>query len=104
MKLAREFRRIDWRNMLADLSSTEYSEWGEFYHHHFFEDALLDAHFAALNLNIVSLAIGENTLNPGHFSLIDPIEVAEAVETDDDQLMALAESLHGGMRYGPASG
>jgi len=104
MKLAREFRRPDWRAMLADMSSSDLEEWHRFYESHYFDDALLDAHFAALNLNILSLVCGENDLNVGHFSLLKPHVVEEQPDPDDEQLMAIAEGLSGGVRYGPASG
>ncbi|EKA1866066.1 MULTISPECIES: phage tail assembly protein T, partial [Enterobacteriaceae] len=29
MRLAREFRRPDWRQMLAEMSATELGEWAE---------------------------------------------------------------------------
>ncbi|HCR3975625.1 TPA: phage tail assembly protein T, partial [Citrobacter freundii] len=48
MKLAREFRRPDWRAMLAGMSSTEYADWRTFYQDNFFNDAQLDAHFSSL--------------------------------------------------------
>ena len=90
--------------MLAGMSATEFDEWITYYQHHFFDDALLDAHFSALNLTIVSLVCGKNTLTTRHFSLLNPYEIEIAQELDDEQLMALAESVPGGIRYGPVSG
>lgn len=105
MKLAREFQRPDWRAMLAGMTSGEYEQWHEFYREHYFADALLDAHFSALNLTVVSLVCGENDLTPGHFSLLSPHLPDEETERDgDEKLMALAQSVHGGVRYGPVSG
>lgn len=107
MKLAREFSRPDWRAMLAGMTSGEYEQWRVFYQENYFSDALLDAHFAALNLTVFTLACGKNTLTAGHFSLIspaDPEDEGDADDPDDDKLMALAESVHGGVRYGPVSG
>lgn len=107
MKLAREFHRPDWRAMLAGMSSCEMEQWRDFYQEHYFADALLDAHFAALNLNIISLVCGENTLTPGHFSLLSPLtpdDSGDMTVDEDEKLMALAESAHGGVRYGPVSG
>lgn len=106
MKLAREFHRPDWRAMLAGMTSSEFIQWQEFYQDNYFQDALLDAHFSALNIHILTLACGENELTPGHFSLLSP-HVAkgknDSAGDDDDKLMTLAESVHGGVRYGPVS-
>ncbi|MDU7381461.1 MAG: phage tail assembly protein T [Enterobacteriaceae bacterium] len=109
MSMAREFNRTDWRQMLAGMSCSEYEEWRGYWHEHFFTDALLDAHFAALNLNVVSLVCGdrEGELTPAHFSLLSPQPLPEQLpehEPDDEQMMALAESISGGVRYVPASG
>lgn len=104
MQLARELRRPNWRTMLSNMSSSELEDWHQFYQTHYFEEALLDAHFASLSLHILSLVCGETELTAGHFSLLKPKVVEENHEPDDEQLMAIAESLPGGVRYGPASG
>ncbi|ORM93149.1 phage tail assembly protein T [Pantoea cypripedii] len=107
MKLAREFHRPDWRAMLAGMTSSELEQWHEFYQENHFSDALLDAHFAALNLTVFTLACGENDLTPGHFSLLSPAltrALPEPDEDHDEKMMALAEGVHGGVRYGPVSG
>ncbi|EJU0585829.1 TPA: phage tail assembly protein T, partial [Escherichia coli] len=31
MRLAREFRRADWRRMLSEMSATELGEWGDYF-------------------------------------------------------------------------
>ncbi|EPW4333714.1 phage tail assembly protein T, partial [Escherichia coli] len=31
MRLAREFRRGDWRRMLSEMSATELGEWGDYF-------------------------------------------------------------------------
>lgn len=92
--------------MLAGMTSSEFLQWKAFYEDNYFRDALLDAHFSALNLHIFTLAYGENELSPGHFSLISPTVPAGNNDydgDDDDKLMMLAESVHGGVRYGPVS-
>ncbi|WP_437438623.1 phage tail assembly protein T, partial [Salmonella enterica] len=48
MRLAREFRRPDWRRMLAEMSATELGEWAEHFGKNSFSDMLLDAEFATL--------------------------------------------------------
>ncbi|MDR3431043.1 MAG: phage tail assembly protein T [Rouxiella aceris] len=90
--------------MLSAMSSSDLEEWHHFYQTHYFEDALLDAHFSALNLTIVSLVCGENDLTAGHFSLLNPHTIEEPSEPNDEQIMAIAESLPGGVRYDPISG
>lgn len=102
MKLAREFRRPDWRAMLAGMSSSELSEWGRFYHEQYFEGNLLDTHFAKLSHLIISMMGGDENLTPRHFSLLNPVE--SEPEMSSETMMSLAESLPGGVRYGPVSG
>jgi phage tail assembly protein T len=102
MKLAREFNRPDWRNMLAGMSSSEFAEWGSFYGHQYFNSDLIDNHFSRLSHLVVSMLCADTELTPRHFSLLNPPEQAQE-EMDDDTMMSLAESL-GGMRYGPGSG
>lgn len=100
MRLAREFGRPDWRAMLAGMSSTELGEWAVFYHDQYFHDQLLDAHFSNLSHLIISLECKDHEMTPASFSLLNPSPPDES--PDDEQLMSLAESLSGGIRYGPA--
>ena len=72
MKLAREFRRPDWRAMLAGMSSTELAEWGRYYQQQYFENDLLDAHFSRLSHLVVSLMCPDTELTPLNFSLLHP--------------------------------
>lgn len=102
MKLAREFNRPDWRNMLAGISSSELAEWGNFYRHQYFQCDLLDAHFSRLGHHIETMFCPSTEFTPHHFSLLAPHE-QEDRDMEDDTMMSLAESL-GGIRYGPASG
>lgn len=102
MKLAREFRRPDWRGMLAEISSTEFMEWIDFFGDRPFMDALIDAEFSNLTANIVTLISGKTELKLDSFSLLTVQQ--EAVERSDDELMLLSSGLRGGMRYGPAGG
>ena len=101
MKLAREFRRPDWRQMLAGISSSELAEWGRFYREQYFENDLQDMHFARLSHLIISIMCKDTDLTPASFSLLNP--PASVPEQDDDTMMSVAESL-GGVRYGPVSG
>lgn len=102
MKLAREFRRPDWRAMLAGMSSSELAEWGRYYQKQYFEGDLLDTHFSRLCHLIVSMLCTKTELTPRDFSLLNPPE-QEDLPMDDDVIMSVAESL-GGVRYGPVSG
>ncbi|MCQ4966160.1 phage tail assembly protein T [Enterobacteriaceae bacterium DFI.7.85] len=101
MKLAREFRRPDWRQMLAGMSSSELAEWGRFYREQYFENDLQDVHFSRLSHLIISLMCKDTELTPASFSLLNPPDLV--TEQDDNTLMSVAESL-GGVRYGPAGG
>ena len=104
MKLAREFNRPDWRNMLAGMSSTEFAEWGRFYSHQYFQTDQLETHFSRLSHLVVSMLCKDTDATPRDFSLLNPpVEIPAPGEMDDDTIMSVAESL-GGMRYGPASG
>ncbi|MDO6406256.1 phage tail assembly protein T [Pantoea phytobeneficialis] len=101
MRLAREFGRPDWRAMLSGMTSTELREWSQFYRDHYFNDHLLDAHFASLSHLVISLMC-KNDMTPASFSLLHPDK--KDVEPSDEQLMLLAEGISGGVRYGPVSG
>ena len=104
MKLAREFNRPDWRNMLAGMSSTEFAEWGRFYSYQYFQTDQLDTHFSRLSHLVVSMLRKDTDATPRDFSLLNPpVEIPASGEMDDDTIMSVAESL-GGMRYGPGSG
>ena len=102
MRLAREFRRPDWRGMLAEISATEFMEWIEFFGEKPFMDSLIDAEFSNLTANIVTLISGKTDLNMDDFSLLS--DRREIVERTDDELMLLSAGLIGGKRYGPTSG
>ena len=104
MKLAREFGRPDWRAMLAEMSSREWLEWGEFYQEHHFMDELIDSHFASLSHLAVCLFTdpSKHNLSVADFSLLGMLaDVSD--ELSDEQLMSIAESIPGGVRYVPAS-
>ncbi|WP_370518036.1 phage tail assembly protein T [Rouxiella sp. S1S-2] len=88
--------------MLAGMTSTELGEWAVFYRDHYFQDSLMDAHFSNLSHLAVSLMCKKHDLTPASFSLLCPKTVD--IEPSDEQLMSLAESISGGMRYVPASG
>ncbi|RLM13315.1 phage tail assembly protein T [Gibbsiella quercinecans] len=102
MKLAREFCRPDWRAMLAGMSSTELESWADFYRSdNYFHDTLIDTHFSRLSHLMLSIHC-KNDCSPTDFSLLNP--VALDIDMDDEQMMSLAESIPGGVRYGPVSG
>ncbi|MBB0223196.1 phage tail assembly protein T, partial [Escherichia coli] len=48
MRLAREYRRADWRRMLSEMSATELGEWGDYFRMQSFSDVWMDAQFASL--------------------------------------------------------
>ena len=102
MKLAREFGRPDWRAMLAGMSSTEYGDWKIFYQDNYFHDVQLDAHFSGLLYTISTLFFADPELSPDSFSILSPEpESIDIDDPDDDTLMAKAEGISGGVRYGP---
>lgn len=102
MKLAREFGRPDWRAMLAGMTSTEYGDWKIFYRYNFFHDVQLDAHFSSLLYTISTLFFADPELSPDSFSILSPEpESIDIDDPDDDTLMAKAEGISGGVRYGP---
>ena len=88
--------------MLAGMTSCELGDWHQFYGEHYFQDAQQDAHFSMLLYTVSSLFFGEPDLTPSQFSLLSASasEMNES-EPDDDMLMAAAEGLSGGVRYGP---
>ncbi|EEW2536519.1 phage tail assembly protein T [Escherichia coli] len=92
--------RPDWRAMLADMSSTEYADWHQFYRTHYFHDVLLDQHFAGLTYTVLSLFFSDPDMHPLDFSLLNRREADE--EPEDDVLMQKAAGLAGGVRFDPA--
>ncbi|ECG0614181.1 phage tail assembly protein T [Salmonella enterica] len=68
-QLAREFRRPDWRRMLDEMSSTELSEWADFFRENSFSDALLDAEFSTLKAQVFMLVTGRE-IDAADFSLL----------------------------------
>lgn len=79
MRLAREFRRPDWRQMLAEMSATELGEWAEHFGKNSFSDMLLDAEFATLKSLISGLVTGTHH-DAEMFSLItDPESLHEKI-------------------------
>lgn len=105
MKLAREFSRPDWRAMLSQMSSTELREWELFYKDEFFSPDLIDAHFSNLSYHITGLACNDHEQTPADYSLLVPRNIpAKNIETSDETMMDVAESIPGGTRYGPVAG
>ncbi len=98
MRLAREFRRHDWRTMLSELSSSEFSEWFDFYQENYFSDVLLDAECCALRATMLALT-GHQDIPLQQLSLLQ--QAVESETMSDDELMAIGEGLFGGVRYGP---
>lgn len=101
MRLAREFRRPDWRRMLSEMSASELGEWGVHFAANSFSDVLLDAEFATLKSLMVRLVSGDCGLTAEDFSLVD--DGGPVHEKSDDELMSLGEGITGGVRYGPDS-
>ena len=92
MRLAREFRRADWRRMLSEMSATELGEWGDYFRMQSFSDVWMDAQFASLKALIVRMVSGS--------SLPEENGIPERT---DEELMHLGEGISGGVRYGPDS-
>lgn len=99
MRLAREFKRPDWRRMLSEISSSELSEWFGFFREHYFSDVLLDAEFSTLQSTVLALVTG-TVKDADYFSLLSP-PLPE--DRTDDELMTMGEGIFGGVRYGPAN-
>lgn len=86
MRLAREFRRPDWRRILAEMSATELGEWANS-----FSDMLLDAEFATLKSLMTGLVTGTHH-DAEMFSLItDPESLHEKT---DDELMKYNDQIY----------
>ncbi|KFF79592.1 tail protein [Serratia marcescens] len=99
MRLAREFKRPDWRLMLSEISASELGEWATFYRENHFSDGLLDAEFSSLKAMLVALnTTGDDPIYPSDYSLLTPPE--PEIEQTDDDLMLIGEGIFGGVRYG----
>lgn len=70
MRLAREFRRADWRRMLSEMSATELGEWGDYFRMQSFSDVWMDAQFASLKALIVRMVSGSSDAAVADFSLL----------------------------------
>ncbi|EAN8676218.1 phage tail assembly protein T [Salmonella enterica] len=106
MQLAREFRRADWRQMLAEMSASELGEWGRFFRTQCFTDVWMDAQFATLKALMVQIVSGSREAMAIDFSLLpadDEEEPAGETVQPDEVLMRLGEGISGGVRYGPDS-
>lgn len=97
MRLAREFRRPDWRQMLSEISATELGEWAGYYRENHFSDVLLDAEFSRLQATLVALFCSGEPPSPDEFSLLNP---PGEQEQTDDEMMSVGEGIFGGVRYG----
>ncbi|MBX4772202.1 phage tail assembly protein T [Raoultella terrigena] len=102
MRLAKEFGRPDWRKMLSEMSSREWSEWVEYYQDFRFSDDLIDTHFSNLSYLALSLFADpdKHNISADDFSLL--ITASISTEVSDEELMSVAESIPGGIRYVPA--
>ena len=79
MRLAREFRRADWRRMLSEMSATELGEWGDYFRMQSFSDVWMDAQFASLKALIVRMVSGSSDAAVADFSLVDLLVVCHLV-------------------------
>ncbi|MXF06685.1 phage tail assembly protein T [Escherichia coli] len=106
MRLAREFRRADWRQMLSEMSASELAEWGLFFRTQCFSDVWMDAQFATLKALMVQMVSGSRDTTVTDFSLlpVDDDVMAGAPAQPDEVLMRLGEGISGGVRYGPDCG
>ena len=87
--------------MLAGMSSTEYADWRTFYQDNFFNDLQLAAHFSSLMHIVITALDPTTTSTPVFFFLLSPsAEHITYDEPGDDVLMAKAEGISGGVRYG----
>lgn len=89
MRLAREFRRADWRRMLSEMSATELGEWGDYFRMQSFSDVWMDAQFASLKALIVRMVSGSSDAAVADFSLLP--EENGIPERTDEELMHLGK-------------
>lgn len=106
--MAKDNNRIDWRTMLADASSTEITEWAEFYEDNFFKDEFIDAQFATLSYRVLSFVYPKHMCELSSFSLLRSFNKVSAAnetpgEMTDDQIMMAAAGAAGGLRFEPES-
>lgn len=98
MMLAQEFRRPDWRQMLSEMSSSEYQQWTEYFRENSFSNALLDAEFSTLKSLMVTLVTGKRT-EVEDFSLITPFTQPEV--KSENTLEEAGSGILGGVRIEP---
>ncbi|NIF58969.1 phage tail assembly protein T [Enterobacter sp. Ap-916] len=102
-RLAREFRRADWRRMLSEMSASEFAGWVSHFAVTPFSDELLDAEFATTKGLIVAMLTGNSDISDADFSLLTGEAVEPEQEKTDEDLMLAGEGVYGGVRYGPAN-
>lgn len=93
--------------MFAQMSSTELSEWEQFYSVEYFGTDLVDAHFSRLRHHITDMVCKDHELTPADFSLLNPLSsqlVGDETDISGETMMQIAESITGGTRYVPAGG
>lgn len=97
MQLAHEFRRPDWRCMLAGMSLAELRGWAGYFSNTPFGNALFDRHMATLKGLVVAVASGGEASADG-FALLrrEPECVAEK---SAGEIMQLAAGLAGGINF-----
>ncbi|QGX88285.1 phage tail assembly protein T [Escherichia coli] len=100
MRLAREFRRADWRRMLSEMSAHFRAWWvGRLFSGCRASVMWMDAQFASLKALIVRMVSGSSDAAVADFSLLP--EENGIPERTDEELMHLGEGISGGVRYGP---
>ena len=100
--VAREFKHADWRRWLSEMSCSEFRAWADYFSHHLFSADLLDYEFASVKLNQYLLAGGAENVTLRDFCLFakGEEESEEPEEMDDEQIMAAATFIAGGVRVG----
>ena len=98
MRLAREFRRADWRRMLSEMSATELGEWGDYFRMQSFSDVWMDAQFASLKALIVRMVSGSSDAAVADFSLL-PEENGIPERTDEELMQVIVSALEKRLPY-----
>lgn len=101
LRLAREFKRPDWRRMLSEMSASEFNDWIVHFDKAPFTPQLMDIEFAALHTSIYSAMCGAKT-DIADFMLLTDVTVSDD-DMSDELIQSISESIPGGLRYEQAN-
>ncbi|MEI9716157.1 phage tail assembly protein T [Moellerella wisconsensis] len=101
LRLAREFKRPDWRRMLSEMSASEFNDWIVHFDKTPFTPQLMDIEFAALHTSIYSAMCGAKT-DIADFMLLTDVTASDD-DMSDELIQSISESIPGGLRYEQAN-